>query len=81
MGIHSGKFQTDVSTLTHSFSKVRPVKQNSKQCGEILSSKCAQGIGVEDQEVQTITYKISHKDNVVQHREYSQYFTVTINGV
>ena len=81
MGIHSGKFQTDVSTLTHSFSKVRPVKQNSKQCGEILSSKCAQGIGVEDQEVQTITYKISYKDILYNVGNIANIFLIILNAV
>ena len=40
-------------------------------------------VGVGDKEVQTTTYyKINKLQGyVVQHREYSQYFIITINGV
>ena len=37
---------------------------------------------VGDEEVQTTMYKINKLQGyIVQHREYSQYFTVTLNGV
>ena len=38
--------------------------------------------GVGDQEVQTTMYKINKLQGyILQHREYSQYFIITINGV
>ena len=39
-------------------------------------------IGVGDQEVQTSVYKINKLQGyIVQHRKYSQYFTITLNAV
>lgn len=38
--------------------------------------------GVGDEEVRTIIYKINQLQRyIVPHREYSQYFTITTNGV
>ena len=37
------------------------------------------GVGYEG--VQTMIHKISYRIYMVQHREYSQYFIITINGV
>ena len=38
--------------------------------------------GAETYEVQTIMYKINKLQGyIVQHREYSQYFIITLNGV
>ena len=39
-------------------------------------------IGVGDKEVQTIMYRINKlQAHTVQHREYSQQFTIIINGI
>ena len=39
-------------------------------------------IGVGDYEVQTTMYKVSKLQGyIAQHREYSQYFIITINGL
>ena len=45
----------------------------------VTSGEIEKGEGKSGEEVQTIKYKISHKD-IVQCREYSQYFIITING-
>ena len=38
--------------------------------------------GVEDEEAQTTMHKINKLQGyTIQHREYSQYFIITINGV
>ena len=37
-------------------------------------------IGAEDEQAQTVTYKISHK-GILYNREYSQYSVTTANGV
>ena len=43
----------------------------------VISGEIEKGEGKSGEEVQTIKYKISHKD-IVQHKEYSQYFIITI---
>ena len=56
-------------------------KQTHRHRKQISGYQWGEGkgnIGGGDEEVQTVTYKISYKDTTW---EYSQYFITTINGV
>ena len=49
------------------------------RCGEVRG-KGKPGVG--NKEVQTTMYEINKLQGyIVQHREYSQYFMITVNGV
>ena len=51
----------------------------------VVTSREREGEGTDkdgDQEVQTTMHKIYKQQGcIIQHKEYSQYFTVTINGI
>ena len=75
----SKKNQTNEYTKTVTESLIIREQTSGYQWGE---GKGSSKIGVGDEEVQTTPYEINKLQGyIIQHREYSQYFIITLNGV